>query len=148
MQSLDRYIELRKKVFLKDVSIGFTRMYLFAKDELINAQAMKRNLKDNWYVIGYEDLCSDIIVIDASDESFPVYIAAYDENSWDLDLIAASFLNFIEALQLIKNISVGRENPIKLKENPIPREEKMVLLNDIYSINGIENSFWVDLLEY
>ena len=80
--------------------------------------------RESWLVIGYEDECGDPIFIDAAGPEFAVYTAAHGTGDWVPDPVATSFANFVRALTLVKNLSVGRETPVERETIPISTNER------------------------
>jgi hypothetical protein len=145
-----------------EVSVGYRLVTLFTADELeeaqigysidINGQSLTGTGDGDWHpswlVIGNEDETGDPIFIDADDDQFPVYIAMHGEGEWEPDKIAVSLKSFISALSYIKELSVGRENPVALEKNPIPTDEQERILKIISETNkNIEMDFWETWLE-
>ena len=63
-------------------------------------------------------------------------------------MIAPFFNNFVKALEEIKRISKGRENPAKLEHNPLSDKEKDSAHNQIAQINNDSlSNFWESWLE-
>ena len=131
--NIQPYLELRNKLLIDSVSFGHTTVTLFMANELKDAQVGYRvsdsgepftgeeegDWKDSWLVIGYEDLCGDPIFVDFATPEFPVFTAAHGEGDWSPEMIASSFQGFTQALQEVKRLSEGRNNPVKLEHNPV-----------------------------
>ncbi|SDP15189.1 hypothetical protein SAMN04487897_14028 [Paenibacillus sp. yr247] len=147
---------------LKEVSIGYRTVTLFSSDELEKAQigySIDKNGQSltgnadgdwlqSWLVIGYEDETGDPIFIDIEHNQFPVYTAMHGAGDWEPHKIAVSLKSFIFALGYIKELSVGRENPVALEKKPIPTEEQVRVLKIISeTIKHIEIDFWETWLE-
>lgn len=152
-----------KTVPFKEVSIGYRTVILFSPEELENKQigysvdSVGQSLvgdkngdwQSSWIVIGYEDEMGDPIFVDTSEEGFSVYTAVHGEGEWEQEMISTSFHHFILSLNHMKEISVGRENPVALENNPISFEEKKHILKLISNIN-VETDlyFWESWLEF
>lgn len=107
-----------------------------------------RDWDENWLVIGYEDLCGDPLLIDIEDKNYSVFTAIHGEGIWETTLIADSFEKFIKNIECIKDISTGRENPVKLENNPISEAEKKKILKEISRNNPkTDVSFWENWLD-
>jgi hypothetical protein len=139
------------------VSLGYMALTLFRKDALPDAQMgysldpdgndltgpERGDWRANWLVIGYEDLCGDPIFIDAGSPGFPVYTAAQGIGHWRPELISSSFENLLAILDKVKALSLGRENPVLLKQNPISSVQAERVLAEIERDNaGVEMEFW------
>jgi hypothetical protein len=102
-----------------------------------------------WIVIGCDTLLGDPIILDASNRLLPVMTAAHGEEGWEPQVISTSLKAFAVALETIQHLSVGRENPVELEQNPLGSEEKEQALERIQSANkgeiGIE--FWSQIFE-
>lgn len=152
-----RYLELRNAIPFHVVSLGYAGITLYDIKELEKAQ-MGYSIDDkgnslvgdspgdwnkNWLVIGSDDLCGDPIFIDMNNESFPVYTTMHGEGNWEPDLISISFSNFIKALGYIKDVSIGRENPVELKKNPIDSRDFERIIKLIANENkGVSLNYW------
>jgi hypothetical protein len=78
-----------------------------------------------------------------------VYTAFHGEGEWELRPLAPSLHTFGEAMRLFSEISIDRENPMKLEKNPISREEKEKILSKLEKLDfGDCIGFWEDWLNF
>jgi hypothetical protein len=158
-----KYIKMRQNLKYNSVSLGSMEVYIFKVQELEKAQIgysvdisgnslTGKNSGDwaeNWLVIGYESLCEDPFLIDVKNGKYSVYMAIHGEGNWEPTLIADSFEKFIKNIECIKDISTGRENPVKLENNPISEVEKKKILKKIIKNDPKTDvsfwEFWLDL---
>ena len=104
--------------------------------------------RENWIVIGYEDLCGDPVFIDEATEGYPVYTAMHGIGSWNPKLIADSLEGFASALNAISQVAPGRTCPNELKENPLSQHERDRILVFIRLKNPrADMEFWTLWLE-
>ena len=151
------YLELRNNFPIESVSFGYTTVTLFARNELKDAQVgysvsdsgqpftgeEEGDWKESWFVIGYEDLCGDPIFVDLADPEFSVFTAAHGEGDWSPEMIASSFQGFTQALQEVKRLSEGRDNPVKLERNPVSAVERERVLSRIADLSKNPSlEFW------
>lgn len=154
---IPEYLIAREAVPFGVVSLGYRSVILHTQDELQQGQLgysmddqgtpltgdAPGDWRENWLVIGYEDECGDPIFIDAARREFPVYTAPHGEGDWVPNLIATSFATFVRALTSVKNLSVGRENPVERAGNPVPASEGRAILEAISHENpGASSEFW------
>lgn len=157
-----KYIKMRQNLKYDSVSLGYTEVYIFKVQELENAQIGYRvdlngnsltgknsgDWDENWLVIGNEDCCGDPFLIDIRDKKYSVYMAIHGEGNWEPTLIADSFKKFIKNIECMKDISTGRENPVKLKNNPISEVEKKKIIKRISRNDSkTDVSFWENWLD-
>ena len=155
--NVDHYLDLRNEATIESVSLGYTTFALFSAAEVEDAQVgysvsdsgerftgdQEGDWKESWLVIGYEDLCGDPIFVDLAKPLLPVFTAAHGQGDWSPVMIASSYEGFIQALQEVKRISLGRENPVKLERNPISAVEREQTLNRIAELNQSASlEFW------
>jgi hypothetical protein len=91
--------------------------------------------KENWLVIGYEDLCGDPIFIDLSQSELPVFTAAHGEGDWNPILIGSSLDGFVQALIEVERLAQGRNNPVQLERKPLTEIECEMVLSRIAKLN-------------
>jgi hypothetical protein len=101
-----------------------------------------------WLVIGYETGLGDPIFLDTSLPALPVLTAMHGEESWEPRPISLSLEGFATALRAFREISIGREDPAGLEENPLSSEERARALQRIAGAHGdeIDMGFWELLL--
>ena len=151
------YIEIRNRLPIGQVSLGYTTVAIFSESELEEAQIgcslsdsgqtltgeETGDWKKSWLVIGSEDLCGDPIFVDLNMPELPVFTAAHGEGDWIPVTIASSFEGFVKALEEIQSISVGRQNPIQLQQNPLLDGERGRVLRRIAEFNpNASLEFW------
>ena len=103
--------------------------------------------QSNWLAIGSEDLCGDPVFIDTAASGYPAYTAAEGEGRWDAVPIAVSITGLRYALEAIRRVATGRENPVAVEENPISAAEREGVLREIGEHNPeIDLSFWSMML--
>src|SRR5258705_4657860 len=155
--SVRNYIEVRNDLSLEGVSLGYTTVTLFAAAELKDAQVgysvsdsgvpftgeQEGNWRDSWFVIGYEDFSGDPLFVDIAKPEFPVFTAGHGEGDWSPTMIASSFQGFVKALEEIKRLSEGRNNPVQLERNPVSAVERERALSRIAELNqNVSLEFW------
>jgi len=159
--SLEYYRELLRTFGIPTVSVGYATVHIYKVEELTEGQIgysvtpsgasliddSPGTWKKNWIVIGYEDECGDPIFIDASTPSFAVYTAKHGAGSWEPRLRATELRNFEAAMRELATLAKGRENPVRLEQNPITPDERTDVLERIQRDNpNIDETFWHDLL--
>ena len=116
-----KYFEnVANKAKLDDVS----DLYICPKTEIENAQLGYRyNLEgkynENWigkdyYVIGFDELCGDPIIIDIKNKDYPIYFMIHDDCS-SLQKMSSNISNFISILQILNNNISVEEKLSKIK---------------------------------
>lgn len=107
-------------------------IHICKKDELENAQLgyrfdpaknkkIEKWIGDNYYVIGFDDICGDPIIIENDSKDFPVYWMWHD-NWTTLEKISSNVENFISILKILnENLSINEK---------------------LYNIKNIENEFY------
>ena len=60
--------------------------------------------KESWYVIGYDELLGDPIIIDIHKQHFPVYTAISGEGEWEPEILFPSLKLFIKKVKGQKRI--------------------------------------------
>ena len=148
--------EALESISLEPVSFGWTALRIHRPEEREEAQIgysidpdgrslvsdEEGSWKDNWVVIGYEDLIGDPIFVDVGVEGYPVYTAMHGTGSWNPILIARS-IRFSEALGIIAVLSEGRDNPEELRRNPLPITERDEAIQKIRELDpNIDIGFW------
>ncbi len=149
---------LRKTV----VAIGYSEIHLVSPAEIENLQtgfSVKPDGQDRtgecegdwlkeWTVIGYDGLIGDPIFVDSSNPQFPVYTAAHGQGHWEADLVSGTFGGFLQILERLRVLSVGRDNPVALENNPLPKEDITRFLDFASEVGDLEDtSFWELILE-
>lgn len=154
---IKQYIEIRRKVALNDVSLGYQTVRLIPVDELNEAQQgysitesgealtgdYEGAWKSNWLVIARDELLGDPLFVDLDEEDLPVYIAEHGEGAWSPIIVSSSFNGFIQALEEVDRIGQGRRNPVELEHNPISDADRKRSLNRIAEVCGVVSlEFW------
>jgi hypothetical protein len=106
--------------------------------------------KQHWLVIGTESLCGDPVILDTLDPDLRVLAAIHGQGKWEPTTVATSLDGFWEVFRELKTLSVGRENPVVLEDNPIGAEERSKFLGRVAEINGTDEDvtqFWTSMLE-
>jgi hypothetical protein len=157
LELAEDFLELRASAPFDTVSLGSRSVILLGINELEVMQVgysvapdgtsltgnAEGDWKQQWLVIGYEDLCGDPFFIDTDGPGYPVYTAMHGQGSWAPCLAAVSFKSFLRALGYVKDISAGRENPVERESNPIPRQDSEALLKLIADENPrADLEFW------
>jgi hypothetical protein len=155
--------EIFKNFILKtdDVSIGYNEINFFKLEDIENAQigySISENgkslignkngdWKKNWVVIATDNL-GDPIFVDYVDNKLSVYTSQDGQGEWEETKIATSFTNFIEVINDLQKLSIGRENPVKIEQNPITEKELENFIQKIENKNvDAEIWFWEGFLE-
>ncbi len=142
------YIAKLNSIPFHEVSLGYTTITIYPSKSIKRMLLSDiEHLNNKFFVIGNEDLCGDLLCIDTSIDSLPVYLVS-EENDLETDYISFSFDNFMNILNMLKDISTDRENPVKLEKNPVPEDLKNYFLNQIIISNpDCEMQFWEGLFE-
>lgn len=147
---------------LEKIALGYTTLTFFSSLELLPGQtgysvgSDGRSLagrndgdwREGWLVIGYEDCCGDPLFVDSYSADSPVYTAAHGMGEWKAHQIADSYEAFVKSLKIISDIAIGRDNPVRLAENPIDPAEGKNALDGIKQLNpNSDIEFWELLLD-
>jgi hypothetical protein len=141
--------------FLKkseNLSIGYSEITYLEPDEVREQQAgyhddAGSDWKSEWIVIA-SDQMGDPIFVDTSMDSLPVFTAMHGEGSWDPTRIADNLESFKVLVESLRKISVGRESPVELESNPIPKKDVDILIQEIEMTNPVsESSYWKIFLD-
>ncbi|PMB02708.1 hypothetical protein CEN49_24940 [Fischerella thermalis CCMEE 5273] len=153
---LNHIVEMMKKLPSRTLDIGYGGIRFFTVDELESIQSLylekeaEGRWNPAWIVIGVEESLGDPVFVDSSESGYPVYTAIHGEGEWEPVCIAPSLIAFLQAIQVIKEYSRGRENPISLEKNPLSVQEfqslKMALNEVLYrdSNANVDLEFWLD----
>ncbi|HEX2939355.1 MAG TPA: hypothetical protein VHO66_10650 [Ruminiclostridium sp.] len=144
----DNITEILKNSPINEVSINCTTITIFPLKEIKKINLSKPSHIDNdWIIIGDEDLCGDLICINSNSESLPVYLVPIDDEL-EFEYISSSLNNLIEILLMLKEISIGRDTPVKYEQNPLPEDELNQFLQKVKLFNpDCELQFWSELFE-
>jgi hypothetical protein len=156
-----KYQEALRSIPFRSVSFGSMAVRLYDSEQFAEAQIGYSihpdgtslisddpgSCKENWLIVGYEDLGSDPVFIDTSAEESGVYTAMHGTGSWDTRLVASDVRGFAKALETIATLSRGRENPVEIDANPLSVDERDRALGEIKRNNPeADISFWEDWL--
>lgn len=151
----ESFIAVAKCNTIKNISLGYDEIYIFEIDNIEKGQIGysideegnklttedERSWNSNWLVIGYSENTGDPFFIDISSKDFPVFTSMHGEEIWDPTLIADTYLNFIEILTRLHQLSLGRETPVEFESNPIPTEEIEEIISEI-EVKNRESEVW------
>ncbi|HEY6969267.1 MAG TPA: hypothetical protein VJA94_08685 [Candidatus Angelobacter sp.] len=162
MKTPDIYLAWRESIGFDEFSLGSGGIRIFPLAEIDEAQigysrsaegdslcdGAEGSWKPKWVVIGYETGLGDPIILDTSGRNFQVMTAMQGEGSWEPRPIAKSLEAFATTLRAIRQISVGRENPVAVDENPLSTDERERTLQVIRDSNNgeVEMDFWEVML--
>lgn len=147
---------------ISEISIGYSTLFLFKRSEFEDGQIgfavdpsgksitgnADGDWKPSWYVIGYDGSVGDPLFVDIAESDYPVYTAMIGMGQWERKQIAKNLQQFIESLELLSAIAVGRETPVLLEQNPISEVDKSRILNKIRDNNpDADIEFWSLLFE-
>jgi hypothetical protein len=153
------YRTLREKFPLTTVEISYWGVEIAPLGEVTGAQigygmvpdgveGGTSNWEKSWLVIGRETLCGDPVFIDTSRPELPVFTAAHGMGIWEPILIAPSIKAFFEILLRLAALAKGRENPVALEENPIPKQAVQQFRKLLSAYLGRQfPSFWRSVFE-
>lgn len=145
----------------KDISIGYSEINFIQLDDIENAQigySVSENgkslignkngdWKGNWIVIASDNL-GDPIFVDSEDSNLSVYTSQHGQGEWEETKIASSLINFSEILNNLHKLSVGRESPEEIEQNPITENDLENFIKRIENKNSdVEIWFWEGFLE-
>lgn len=163
MKIPDRYAAWRNALDFDDISYGVGGIRIFPLAEIDEGQigysrspdgyslcdGAEGSWKPEWIVIGYETGLGDPIILDTSNPNSQVTTAMHGEGSWEPLPIAKSLEVFAATLRAIREISVGREYPVALENNPLSEDQRQSVLRAIRKINDdeIEMGFWEAMLQ-
>ena len=103
--------------------------------------------KKQWIVIA-EDSLGDPVFINIGDKNYPVFTSQHGNEIWTEIKISDTFENFLIILEDLKSLSIGRENTVKIDENPITKEEFNRFISKVKDKNpDSEIWFWEVFLE-
>ena len=145
----------------EDVSIGYSEINFIKLEDIEKAQigySISENgkslignkngdWKKSWAVIAFDNL-DDPIFVNCENENLSVYTSQHGQGEWEETKIASSFTNFIEIINDLHKLSIGRENPVEIEQNPITENDLENFIKRIESKNSnIEIWFWEGFLE-
>jgi len=127
---------------IKEADLVAGEIYLFSKNQLLKEQIgyvydlEKNMIKDwigeNYVVIGHDSTCGDPIILDISNEKFPIYSMFHDDWS-TLEKIADSYDEFLKIIKIIKKGKLNLNTPI---------EKRIEVLNKIAVISSKSLNYW------
>jgi hypothetical protein len=115
------------------ISLGYRELQTFKSTELEKGQLGYRSdergnsligkdgaWENSWYVIGWDEL-GDPYFIDI--ESERVFTAIHGHGLWEPECIAMDVESFVLVLKRLHELSLGRNTPTALEENPLSKAE-------------------------
>ena len=102
--------------------------------------------RKEWVVIGHDTLTGDPIFIDSAVKEFPVYTAPHGDGIWVPVLISILYTGFRRILLRLKHLSLGREHPVGLSENPMTLKEYNEFVRFARIAGGLDDLFFWELL--
>ena len=144
----------------KEVTIGYSGIELVSRTELEDHQLGYSvtddgksligneigDWKAGWIVIGHETNCGDPIFIDSDHPKFPVYTAMHGAGSWEPQLICPTYDAFLQVIDKLSELAIGREYPTKLEEKPMTQKEYDDFLSFVEQKAKVEDSYFWALL--
>ena len=156
------YYAWREALGFEEISFGCSGVRLFPLAELDDGQigyshsqegqsfcdGAEGSWKPEWIAIGYDTGLGDPFILDTSSPTLCIMTAMHGEGAWEPYPIARSLEAFAATLRTLKEISVGREYPVALENNPLLAAEKDRVLQLIRSANDdeVDVDFWEALL--
>ena len=144
-------LKLRLDKFSFDhISLGYSEINLVRSDNFNKNQlgyrtngtasliGMNGEWQAEWWVIAWDDL-GDPIFVDINTDR--VYTAMHGEGSWEPTCIADSLDSYERIVNELHNISVGRENPVRMENNPIYIQTKE-MFTDLVTKNNVNSEPW------
>ena len=146
---------------VQDLSIGYNDISFFEPGNIEDEQIGYRidpkgesligieegDWKEHWVVFANDNL-GDPIFLETLSSDLTVYSAIHSNDDWQPIIIADSLHNFKAIIELLKEISKGRDNPSELEENPISEKERKNFLTSVLNLNPkTELYFWELFLE-
>jgi Na+-transporting methylmalonyl-CoA/oxaloacetate decarboxylase gamma subunit len=93
--------------------------------------------------IGHDTAVGDPLILDLSSERLRVLTAMHGVGSCEPICVACSLEGFRVALNEIRNMSRGRENPVLFERNPLSVSERSAALQRIEATNpGVDLFYW------
>jgi hypothetical protein len=143
---------------IKDISIGYGEINFIQFEDLDKNQiGYKIDTKGNslvtevpgswrndWLVIGHDNV-GDPIFIEKDDEDLPIYTSEHGKEEWEVVLIAESLEKFKTILEDLRKLSIQRENPDKLEENPLIEKDSIEFIKKIKKKNKDVDFWWWEL---
>jgi|AMWB02.1.fsa_nt_gi hypothetical protein len=146
---------------IEDISIGYNNLDFCNPDSLDSFQigysvdpngnslvtGQFGDWEEGWIVIGNDGL-GDPIFIDCSSKDLTVFTSQHGEGNWEPTVIADSLDNFRTITKDLKLLSIDRESPVALENNPIQMSDKENFINKISAVNKkSEIWFWELFME-
>lgn len=143
-----------------DISLGYNELIFFNSKDLEKEQ-VGYSLDENgsslstgqfgdwqkaWIAIGNDSL-GDPIFIDNSQDKLPVFTAQHGEGLWEPRRIASDLDNFKAILKDLRELSINRQTPVELEDNPLDQNEVEQLLRNIGIKNDVDLEYWEEFLE-
>ena len=148
------------KAFLErveDVSLGYLDLTFIKEVDLEQTQKNYQIIRkgeetDNdswekeWLIIALDSL-GDQIVIDKSTSELEVCLASYEEDCWDLFSLASNLSNFEKILNLLTELSINRQQPVEIENNPLTEKDIKNFITKVEKINGGCSWYWENFVE-
>jgi len=147
---------------INNISIGYSEINFLTPDTLDDGQVgysidSKGNSlltgefgdwQDGWIIVGSDNL-GDPIFIDCADKNLPVLCAQHGEGEWEASVIANSIEKFKEIVSDLIKLSVDRQSPVKIEENPFTKTEIKNFLSKVKKNNkNVEIWWWEQFLDH
>lgn len=141
--------ELFKNISLGYFELNFVGIENFEKSQIgfredSNGKSLINNKNDSWenhwYVIAIDEL-GDPIIYNCKDKKF--YTSMIGAGSWELKCISNSVSNFKGIIDFLDMISVNRQNPVELENNPISNVELSEFLQILNEGKDICSEYWL-----
>jgi len=140
---------------IQSVSIGCNELRFFNADNLNEEQIgyrvdpdgnsliseLEGDWQNNWIVIGIDE-SGDPLIVDCNDIDLPVFQALSGQDDWSPSQIADSLGKFKLIVTELKKLSIGRENPVELENNPFTLVEMESFHANIQQNNQPDPWFW------
>lgn len=136
----------------ENTSIGYSEIRFFKiknmkEKQITHLKTKSRGWERNWIVIGV-DYMGDFFFVDTESPNLPVFISGNENVEWKKYEIATSLENFSRILSDLKKISLNRENPNLINQNPISESELEQFFLKIKSENNrVDIEYWEVFLE-
>lgn len=98
------------EIEVDDFEVETISIHLFSREEFEEGQLGYRmdidgnsltgdnegDWKENWYVIGYDELVGDPIFIDINNKNYPILTAMHGEGEWEPEIMFSSLNKLLE----------------------------------------------------
>lgn len=114
LSKLEELVNNEVEMAVEDPEVGTIPIHLFSKEEFEEGQVGYRideeghsltgdnegDWKENWFVIGYDELVGDPIFIDLTNKNYPVLTAMHGEGNWEPEGMFSSLDDFLESVSI------------------------------------------------